>query len=379
MMIRRVILFLSIPIALFSFVGTSFGDTENFAVSVPSSSFTLSAGEVFRIQWGGAEVDDGTPISEWVEIDLDLYKDGVAVHTIGSVVDFGWYDWLVPEGFSGQFTIRARRALSGEVVESDVFSIRDSFLVMSEPTEEDKIWMIGSYVTVSWTGNAGSLAGIDIVLRATDGTAESVTVAYDVDPFLGSVQILLSENIRIKPYEIQIYDSLDPETSPLARTIGIIEVHKTPGPYPDGILLREENDEEVWLIKTLPSGKEFRRHVLTWDMALWYGHIGDFWGAVQTVPDGTLERYLPSAWVRLPLTDSPTTWKVYEVNADATKHWLTCAFINYCESTWRTNGGDPDGIYTVNNTEMDFYTVGPDVFYIGGIFDEGIPLIDEFD
>lgn len=339
----------------------SFGDAEG--ILTPSASFTLNAGDVFAVTWTGATITDATPISEWQDVTLTLMKDGTDVLTIGSVADDGHYDWLVPDGLSGQYQMRLNRTSPVESHVSEAFTIRDADLAFTAPDVFEQLWTEGDMVTVSWEGDAGSLAAVDIALVATDGSAETYTIASGIDPASGSVTTQITDAVAVRPYEIQLRDSTNFFSSPIARLAHDIWVHHLPGPYADGSLLREEGDEVVWLIKVLPNGKEFKRHVLTWDMAIWYPHLGNFWSAVTVVPEGTMDNYTTSAWIRLPLTQDTETWKVYEVNADATKHWLTCAVSDQCGSIWRGNGGDPDGIYTVNATELNFYTTGLNVFF----------------
>jgi len=86
---------------------------------------------------------------------------------------------------------------------------------------------------------------------------------------------------------------------------------------------------------------------------------------VKEVP--SLAGYTLSAWVRLLSTPGDIeSEKVYEINDDpgpgGSKHWITCATPTICESTWRAHGGDPDGIFTINRIEIDYYVAGPSVF-----------------
>jgi len=125
--------------------------------------------------------------------------------------------------------------------------------------------------------------------------------------------------------------------------------------------MREESRNEVYIIKRI-NNKVFKRHVLSPEFAGFYPHLSPFWDNAKVVPEGTLDDVTLSAWVRVPLTEDPVTWRIYEVNADLTRHWITCADPDFCGTTWIANGGDPDGVYTVNNREMNSYTLGPNVF-----------------
>ena len=341
----------------------SVGHGDDFAVLSPSASFTLNAGDTFNVTWNEATVNEATPIAEWQNVTLSLEQSGQHILTIGDVADRGFYAWAVPDNLSGQYELKIVRANPFETAISETFTIRDADLAITEPDIFELVWLAGENVIAAWEGDPGSLTGIDVVLVATDGSAETYTIASGIDPAAGSVTIPLTDAVPVKSYEVQLRDSSNFLSSPITRSVHDIEVHHPPGPYADGSLLREEDEEIVWVIKTLPNGKEFKRHVLTWDMAVWYPHIGNFWQSVTVVPDGTMDKYTASAWIRLPLTEDTETWKVYEVNADATKHWLTCAVADQCGSIWRGNGGDPDGIYTVNEKELNFYTTGLNVFF----------------
>ena len=129
----------------------------------------------------------------------------------------------------------------------------------------------------------------------------------------------------------------------------------TYGAHPDGSLLRAEGDHRVWIIK---GG--WRRHIVSPRVFDFYGHLN--FDAVIDVPQATIDQYRLSAWVRVPLTEDPETWRIYEVNADSSRHWITCADPDNCAATWIQNGGNPDGIYTINQAEMDHYVLGPHVF-----------------
>lgn len=125
--------------------------------------------------------------------------------------------------------------------------------------------------------------------------------------------------------------------------------------YPDGSLIRASGRPEVWIVQ---GG--FRRHILSSRIFDFYGHLS--FSAVRDVPQEVVDQFRVSAWVRLFVTADPVTWRIYEVNADLSRHWITCADSNNCESVWRANGGDPAGVYTINGQEMNFYPEGAKVF-----------------
>jgi hypothetical protein len=129
----------------------------------------------------------------------------------------------------------------------------------------------------------------------------------------------------------------------------------TPIVVNDGDLIRAEGDFRVWIVQ---GG--WRRHIVDARVFGFYDHLG--FSSVKVVSPTALAAYRVSAWVRVPVTANPLTWRVYEVNADASRHWITCANPDFCEGTWRSRGGDPAGIFTINQREMDFYTTGSHVF-----------------
>ncbi|OHA47020.1 MAG: hypothetical protein A3A80_01170 [Candidatus Terrybacteria bacterium RIFCSPLOWO2_01_FULL_44_24] len=125
--------------------------------------------------------------------------------------------------------------------------------------------------------------------------------------------------------------------------------------YAEGSLIRARGDYKVWIVK---SG--WRRHIVNSEIFSFYPHLG--FTDVIDVDQSELDAFKLSAWVRVPLTQDSLTWRVYEVNDDATKHWITCADPNNCAANWLAHGGNPDGIYTINQSEMNYYSEGPKVF-----------------
>lgn len=130
----------------------------------------------------------------------------------------------------------------------------------------------------------------------------------------------------------------------------------------DGDLIRTAGDHRVFIVR-ISGAKKFIRHIVDSAVFDFYGHFS--FAAVKDV--ASLDAYRLSAWVRLPLVVGDTeSEKIYEVNDDpgpgGSKHWITCATPTTCESTWRSRGGDPDGVYTINGAEMNYYVTGPNVF-----------------
>jgi hypothetical protein len=123
-------------------------------------------------------------------------------------------------------------------------------------------------------------------------------------------------------------------------------------PHQDGDLLKGSGPA-VWVVKHVGS-KMFRRHVLSDQMGVWYPHLSPFWSKVKNVDDATINAHTLSAWVR-----RAGDTKVYEINDDRTAHWLTCNDDSVpgqdCANEWLAAGGDPDGIYTINDAEWSYY------------------------
>ncbi len=125
--------------------------------------------------------------------------------------------------------------------------------------------------------------------------------------------------------------------------------------YSDGTLIRALGDTQVWIIKG-----SWRRHIVNPIIFTFYSHFG--FSSVIDVEQAEVDAFKLSAWTRVVITQDSVTWRVYEVNGDATKHWITCADPDNCASTWLARGGNPDGIYTINQQEMNYYTEGAKVF-----------------
>ena len=190
-------------------------------------------------------------------------------------------------------------------------------------------------VTVTGSGFSGSSVSLTI-----DGQPVSPTVISDTE-----LRVVVPAHAK--------------GSACLTLTVGPLTTERcdilTYGTYAGGSLLRAEGDFRVWIVQG-----DWRRHIVTADIFGFYGHL--VFAEVTTVSQETLAQMRISSWVRVPITADPATWRVYEVNADETKHWITCADPNNCGATWITNGGDPAGIFTINQAEMDRYTTGPHVF-----------------
>ena len=118
--------------------------------------------------------------------------------------------------------------------------------------------------------------------------------------------------------------------------------------YPDGSLLRSKNGYKVYVIKGL-----YKRWMQHQDIFNMYGHLS--WDDIIDVEPEVLDQY-QDAWLVRAAGDK----RVYEVNADGTKHWL-----NMTASQFSTSGRLWDMVFIVNSFERDFYNTGADVYFSG--------------
>jgi len=118
--------------------------------------------------------------------------------------------------------------------------------------------------------------------------------------------------------------------------------------YPEGSLLRAIGDYKVYIIK----GK-YKRWIQTAEIYNHYGHLT--WDDIINVNPSVLAGY-QEAWMIRADGDK----KVYELNADGTKHWL-----NMTAEQFVLTGHKWEMVYIVNNWERDFYNIGSDVMYAG--------------
>jgi len=357
----------------------------DLAVLSPTAGQLFEAGDTVEIRWA-----ETAPIGEvWVPatVSLSVLKGGATVLQLGSAVGASFV-WLLPQGLSGDdYQIKVTKVSSGETAVSAAFSINPerftpkSFGEFSSASGKYR-WKTGELTTITWEPMQTFSTGLEFHVVATNGLRAWLGGTAP-DSKIGTVTFSVPETIIPGTYYIEVRKSgamsrpcLGTESGPddghcipepfryeyLYRTEPILNVYTDPGLYPDGAVLREVSSPEVWIIKVLPNGRKFRRHVITPAMASWYGHWGDFWSSVRVVPNGTLQAYEPSAWIRLPLTSNKETWKIYEVNSDMTKHWIECPSYDDCTLAWFEHGGDEAGVYTINQTELAAYTTGANVF-----------------
>ncbi len=117
--------------------------------------------------------------------------------------------------------------------------------------------------------------------------------------------------------------------------------------YPEGSLLRAEGDYRVYIIKG-----SYKRWIQTAEIFNNYGHLT--WDDIIDVKPSELAQY-QEAWMIRADGDK----KVYELNADATKHW-----INMTAEQFTLTGHNWDMVFIVNDWERDFYTIGADVMFV---------------
>ena len=117
---------------------------------------------------------------------------------------------------------------------------------------------------------------------------------------------------------------------------------------PEGSLLRAIGDYKVYIIK----GK-YKRWIQTAEIYNHYGHLT--WDDIINVEASILAQY-QEAWMIRADGDK----KVYELNADGTKHW-----INMTAEQFVLTGHKWEMVYIVNDWERDFYKIGVDVMYSG--------------
>jgi len=120
------------------------------------------------------------------------------------------------------------------------------------------------------------------------------------------------------------------------------------GSYPDGSLLRAKGDYKVYIIKG-----NYRRWIQSAEIFNQYGHLR--WENIIEVDPTEMAKY-QDAW----LIRAANDLKVYEVNADGTKHWL-----NMTAQEFTISGRLWDMVYIINSFERDSYTTGSAVEFSG--------------
>lgn len=116
--------------------------------------------------------------------------------------------------------------------------------------------------------------------------------------------------------------------------------------YPDGSLIRAKGGYKVYIIK---GG--YKRWIQTAEIFNAYGHL--HWEDIIEVSPEALDDYQNSWLIR---ADGDP--RVYEVNADGTKHWL-----NMTAEQFTASGHLWDMVYIINSHERNAYQTGADVMF----------------
>jgi len=141
------------------------------------------------------------------------------------------------------------------------------------------------------------------------------------------------------PVDITLFNS-DGEQNSLASAFTYLNV------YPEGSLVRARGDYRVYIVKD-----GYRRWIQSAEIFNAYGHLR--WENVIEISLEELNNY-QEAWLIRADNDS----RVYEVNADGTKHWL-----NMTAEEFVISGHFWEMVYIVNSFERDFYWTGFDVLF----------------
>ena len=118
------------------------------------------------------------------------------------------------------------------------------------------------------------------------------------------------------------------------------------GSYSDGALLRAEGGYKVYIING-----NYKRWIQTAELFNHYGHLK--WEDIIDVESSVLNQYQESWLIR---ADSDR--RVYEINADGTKHWL-----NMTAEQFAATGRLWEMVYLVNAWERDYYRLGANVMF----------------
>ncbi|MEA2113353.1 MAG: IPT/TIG domain-containing protein, partial [Patescibacteria group bacterium] len=118
--------------------------------------------------------------------------------------------------------------------------------------------------------------------------------------------------------------------------------------YADGSLIRAKGDYKVYIIKG-----SYKRWIQSAEIFNYYGHLN--WESIVEVSKEELSNYKESWLIR-----ADGDKRVYEVNADGTKHWLdmTAEEFSITGRLW-------DMVYIINTSERNLYRTGSNVMYAG--------------
>jgi len=136
------------------------------------------------------------------------------------------------------------------------------------------------------------------------------------------------------------------EKGSLTNAFNFISATTPEKKYPDGSLLKAKGDYKVYVIKG-----NYKRWIQTAEIFNHYGHLR--WEDVIEVEPEVLNQYQESWLIR-----AANDFRVYEVNADGTKHWLRMVPDEFVASGRRW-----EMVYLVNSWERDFYQTGPEILF----------------
>ena len=118
--------------------------------------------------------------------------------------------------------------------------------------------------------------------------------------------------------------------------------------YTDGSLIRARGDYKVYIING-----SYKRWIQSAEIFNHYGHLN--WEDIIEVTSEELSNYRESWLIR-----ADGDKRVYEVNADGTKHWL-----NMTAEQFSITGRLWGMVYVINSFERDMYRTGANVMYAG--------------
>lgn len=141
--------------------------------------------------------------------------------------------------------------------------------------------------------------------------------------------------------DIVIFDGDDNQTV-------MVDVFNYLSNYANGSLIRARGDYKVYIING-----SYKRWIQSSEIFNYYGHLN--WESIIEVSKEELSNYRESWLIR-----ADGDKRVYEVNADGTKHWL-----NMTANEFSITGRLWDMVYVINSLERDMYRTGVNVMYAG--------------
>ena len=176
----------------------------------------------------------------------------------------------------------------------------------------------------SFSWSPVGIGNYEIKIKSRDlGETESITEAI-------TVIVVEKEEEENDDQEEEIEDE-DPEEEI------IIEIN-------NGDLVRAAGDYKVYIIN-----RNCKRWIQSAEVFNFYEHFS--FTTVKEISKSQLENYTESWLIR-----ADGDKRVYEINADGTKHWL-----NITAEGFTVSGRSWDMVYIINNQELDFYTTGADI------------------